>query len=158
MKPFVSGILPVSPLLGTDCQLMCTPPWNGNMLLDELRSSKTVKSTSAWQGKHLFWARSTVWAFLSVSSDVCLTLRTVCEHCHLGILSGGSEVCLMLRAVSVGDRFVWNSVLTIIKLKTLCVKKNIFIPSVMFTLLQIEEHIVHKTFILCCLHLTWMFF
>lgn len=64
----------------------------------------------------------------------------------------------MLRAVSVGDMFVWNSVLTIIKLKTLCIKKKIFIPSVMFTLLQIEEYIMHKTFILCCLHLTWMFF
>ena len=48
-------------------------------------------------------------------------------ECHLGILSGGSEVCLMLRALSVGDMFVWNSVLTVIKLKTLCIsKKSLF--------------------------------
>ena len=48
-------------------------------------------------------------------------------ECHLGILSGGSEVCLMLRAVSVGDMFVWNSVLIVVKLKTLCTsKKSLF--------------------------------
>ena len=77
---------------------------------------------------------------------------------HLGILSGGSEVCLMLRGVSVGDVFVWNSVLTVIKLKVLTHFKKIFIPSVMFASLQTKEYVMHKTFILCCLHLTWMLF
>ena len=66
------------------------------------------KSTSAWQGKHLFWAQSTVWAQkVKVLVLTCVRLRGpfVSTEYHLGILSDGSEVCLMLRAVSVGDMF-----------------------------------------------------
>ena len=61
-KPSLSGILPVSPLLGTDCNVhfscgteTCT--WTS------WRVPRPVKSTSMHPGYLLFWAPSALWAF-----------------------------------------------------------------------------------------------
>ena len=97
--------------------------------------------------------------FLSVGSDVCLTLRTVCEHW----VSFGHFIRWFWGVSDAEGSFCWGHVCLELcidrhKVKNVMHFKKIFIPLVMFTLLQIEDYIMHKTFILCCLHLTWMLF
>ena len=117
------------------------------------------KSTSAWQANISLEHKVLFGLFLSVGSDVCLTLRTVCEHW----VSFGHFIGWFWGVSDAESCFCWGHVCLELcidrrKVKNVMHFKKIFIPSVMFALLQIEEYIMHKTFILCCLHLTWMLF
>ena len=61
LKPFVSGILPVSLRLGTGCQRNAFPWWNGNRHPEEPTGPR-AKSTGMLLGKYS-WAQSAIWAF-----------------------------------------------------------------------------------------------
>ena len=78
-KPFIWGILPVSSLLGTECQPPLFLGQTGRRLWTRWRAPRSSKSTGVHPA-NFSWGRSAIWAFLPVGSDVCLQLRTLYKH------------------------------------------------------------------------------
>ena len=94
-KPSLLGILPVSPLLGSDCQCTLLLRGTETCIWTSWRVPRPGKSTSMHPGCLLFWAPSALWAFCQLLLMCVYHWEPfVCTDCYLGILSFGSDVCL----------------------------------------------------------------
>ena len=86
-QSFVSGFLPVSPLL--------SPGGQGSLSLVEWKDAsgrETVSPPVCIRLTSLLSTKCAVWAFLPVGSDVCLRLRLICvDKCLSGIPYGSSS-------------------------------------------------------------------
>ena len=109
-KPFIWVILPVSPLLGTECQPPLFLGQTGKRLWTRWRAPRSSKSTGVHPA-NFSWGRSAIWAFLPVGSDVCLQLRTLYEHrVSLRVFAGGVWRVSDIERHFRWELLVWDSI------------------------------------------------